>query len=258
MNESTVPISSVKRSYEIIDTIRNRGRAGVTELSESLEYPKSTVHNHLQTLEQLGYIVKTEEKYRLSTRYFHIGREVRTTHEVFRHGIETAKRLERESNRHVQLVIEENGIGAILFATHWRRDNYTRASDQLSLTRVHLHANAPGKAILAQLPDERLSSIIERYGLPSRTEETITTEQALQAELETVRRQGYAIDRGEMINGSMGIGAVIKANDHVYGAIAVYGPTGDIAPEIEDGTIISLINEHAETIQTDLIFGSTN
>ena len=258
MDEPTVPINSVKRSYEIIDAIRDRGQAGVTELSEALDHPKSTVHNHLQTLEQLGYIVKTDEKYRLSTRYFHLGREARNTHEVFKHGIETVKRLEQESNRHVQLVIEENGIGAILFATHWRRDDYAPASDQRSLTRVHLHTNAPGKAILAQLPDERLSSIIDRYGLPSRTEKTITNEQVLRSELETVRKQGYAIDRGEMIDGSTGAGVAVEAGGRVYGAIAAYGPTGDLVPEAEDEAIVSLVNEHAETIQTDLIFGSTN
>lgn len=256
MNDPSVPISSVKRSYEVIDAIRDRGQAGVTELSETLEHPKSTVHNHLQTLERLGYVVKTDGKYRISTQYFHIGRESRAALEVFAHGIETVKRLEHESNGHVQLVTEENGMGAILFATHWRDDEYTPAAGRLSLTRVHLHTNAPGKAILAQLPPGRLSSIIDRYGLPERTEQTITDERALRAELETVRTEGYAVDRGEMIDGSTGVGAAITADDRVYGAIAVYGPTAEIADEVEDGEILSLVREHADTIQTDIVFGS--
>lgn len=257
MNDPSVPISSVKRSYEVVDAIRDRGRAGVTELSDALERPKSTIHNHLQTLERLGYIVKTDGKYRLSTRYFHIGRESRATHKVFVHGIETVKRLERESNRHVQLVVEENGMGAILFATHWRDEDYAPATGRLSLTRVHLHTNAPGKAILAALPPERRSSIIDRYGLPGRTEQTITDEQALRAELETVRTQEYAVDRSEMIDGSTGVGAAITTDDHVYGAVAVYGPTAEISEEVENGEIVSLVREHADTIQTDIVFGSS-
>lgn len=257
MDDPSVPINSVKRSYEIIDAIRDRERAGVTELADALDRPKSTVHNHLQTLEQLGYVVTADGQYRLSTRYFHIGWESRSNHEVFAHGVETVKRLEQESGRHVQLVVEENGMGSILFATHWQHDDHTPTAGRLSPTRAYLHSNAPGKALLAQLPPERLSSIIDRHGLPERTERTIVDESALRSELATIREQGYAVDRGEMIDGSAGVGAAIVADDRVYGAIAVYGPTREIHTEIESGDIVSLLREHAEAISADITFATT-
>jgi DNA-binding IclR family transcriptional regulator len=256
MDDPTVPITSVKRSYEVVDAIRDSGTVGVTELSERLDRPKSTIHNHLRTLEQLGYVVKVDGAYRLSTRYFHIGWEARANHEVFSHGVDSVKRLERESGRHVQLLIEENGLGAILFATHWRQDDHTPALDRLSLTRVHLHTNAPGKAILARLPDDRLSAIIDRYGLPSRTDQTITDERTLRSELEAIRARGYAIDREETLPGSTGAGIAIATDDNVYGAVAAYGPSNEVATTIEDGELVSLVREHVKTIRADLVFES--
>lgn len=257
MEDPSVSINSVKRSYEIVDAIRERGRAGVTELAEALDRPKSTVHNHVQTLERLGYVVNTDGQYRLSTKYFHIGWESRSNHEVFVHGFEPAKRLERESNRYVQLVVEENGIGSILFATHWTHDDYAPTTGRLSPTRAYLHSNAPGKAILAALPPERLSSIIDRHGLPKRTERTIVDESTLQSELATVRERGFAVDQGEMIDGSAGVGAAITTDERVFGAIAAYGPASEIRAEIESETLVSRVREYADAIQADIVFDST-
>lgn len=257
MDDPTVPITSVKRSYEIIDSIRDRGQAGVTELADVLDRPKSTIHNHLQTLEELGYVVKTDGVYRLSTRYFHIGWESRNNHEVYVHGFETAKRLEEKSHRHVQLVVEENGMVAILYATHWQDDNVTAVAGRLSPTRAHLHSNAPGKAILATLSSDRVSEIIERHGLARRTEQTIVEESALRSELEAIRERGYAVDRGELIDGNGGVGAAIRTDDQLYGAIAAYGPVSEISAAVESGNLASHVRDHAEAIRANIVFGSS-
>lgn len=256
MEDAVVPISSVKHSYELVHAIRDRGQAGVTELATALDRPKSTIHNHLQTLEELGYIVKTDGSYRLSSRYFHLGWESRANYDAFAYGYETVKRLESETNRHVQLVVEEDGMGAVLYATRWEDEDQTPIEDRLSLTRAELHTNAPGKAILAQLPAEDVTSVVERYGLSKRTSRTITEKQTLRNELDAIRDRGYAIDRGEMIDGNAGIGVAITTDQCVFGAIAVYGPANDILEEIESGDLAALVREYAETIRANIVFGS--
>jgi len=47
-------------------------------------------------------------------------------------------------------------------------------SDSYIGHRVHLHNTALGQAILAHLPAERVEEIVDRYGLPASTENTIT------------------------------------------------------------------------------------
>ncbi|WP_248906432.1 IclR family transcriptional regulator [Halocatena marina] len=256
MSDPDVPINSVKRSYDVIDEIREREQVGVTELAEALEIPKSTLHNHLQTLEQLGYLVQQEEKYRLSTKFLHLGREARNSHEVFLYGREKVKRLGEQSDAYCQLVCEENGRGTILLATRWQYEDLPPTAKHVYPMHEYLHTNAPGKAILAQFPEKRIEEIINRHGLPENTDQTITGKDELYRALRSVREQGYAIDRGEMIDGVAGVGASIATTDTVYGAIAAYGPINEIQPNIESEILPTLVKEQAQAVRDDIVFDS--
>ena len=253
MNDSEVPINSVKRSYEIVDTISKCERAGVTELSAALSLPKSTIHNHLQTLETLGYLVKTGGKYRLSNQYLRLGRESRNSNDFFLYGRKAVKELTEQANTYNQLVIEENGRGTILLATGWQYEALPPSSQHVYPTHEYLHTNAPGKAILASLPEERVAEIIDTHGLTERTNRTITAKGNLVDELSTIQKRGYAIDHGEMISGIMGIGTSIATEDTVYGAIGAYGPVRKMQSAIE-GDVPKLLREKAEEVREDIVF----
>jgi DNA-binding IclR family transcriptional regulator len=256
MNNSEVPINSVKRSYEIINTISERERAGVTELSASLELPKSTIHNHLQTLETLGYLVKTGGKYRLSNQYLRLGRESRNSNDLFIHGRKAVKELADQANTYNQLVIEENGRGTILLATGWQYESLPPSAQHIYPTHEYLHTNAPGKAILASLPEERVAEIIETHGLVGRTNRTITDEEELLDQLSTIRERGYATDSGEMINGIVGTAASIASKDAVYGAIGAYGPASKLQSAIEND-LPKRVYEKAREVREDLVFATS-
>ncbi|XVH33282.1 IclR family transcriptional regulator (plasmid) [Haloferacaceae archaeon DSL9] len=250
-----VPIESVKRSYAVIDAIRERERAGVTELANALELPKSTVHNHLRTLDALGYLVRRDGTYRLSTRYLHLGRESRNGSDVFLYGREEVRCLAERSNRYCQLVVEENGRGTILLATGWHYEDLPPTARHVYPTHEHLHTNAPGKAILAHLPDDRVAEIVARHGLPERTDRTITDEAALDEARATVRERGHAVDRGEMIQGMVGVAAPIATDERVYGAVAAYGSETQMRPAIE-GDLPTLVQEAADGVRADLTFAA--
>lgn len=256
MNDSEVPINSVKRSYEIVDTISKRERAGVTELSTALALPKSTIHNHLQTLEALGYLVKTDGKYRLSNQYLRLGRESRNSNDLFLHGRNAVKELADQANTYNQLVIEENGRGTILLATGWQYESLPPSAQHIYPTHEYLHTNAPGKAILASLPEKRVAEIIETHGLVDRTERTITDEEELVDELSTIRERGYATDRGEMIDGIVGVAASIATENAVCGAIGAYGPVSEMRSVMEDD-VPKLVREKAKDVREDLVFATS-
>src|SRR5690606_4494977 len=63
--------------------------------------------------------------------------------------------------------------------------------------RLMLHSSAVGKAYLAALPPARLDTLLTGLPLPARMPSTRATPEALRAELEQVRRQGYAVDNEE-------------------------------------------------------------
>lgn len=249
-----VPINSVKRSYAIVGEIRNRDWAGATELAEALALPKSTVHNHLRTLAALGFLVEEDGAYRLGARYLHLGEESRSGREVFQHGREAVEKLAEQSGRYCQLVVEEHGRVVVLQSTQWVPDHGPRPSQQSYPMRVHLHTNAPGKAILASLSEDRIAEIVETLGLPARTGRTVTDEDELRSELDTIRDRGYAVDRGELIRGMVGVAAPITIEGTVYGAVAAYGPGTEMESAIEEGLSTQVV-ETANDVRADIVFG---
>ncbi|MFC6731687.1 MULTISPECIES: IclR family transcriptional regulator [unclassified Haladaptatus] len=255
MDEPVVPINSIKRSYEIVGEIRDREGSGATELSGALDLPKSTVHNHLKSLEALGYLVKRGGEYRLSTQFLHLGRESRNSNELFIHGRQASKALADETNTYSQLVVEENGRGAILLATRWEYEDLPPSARHVYPTHEHLHTNAPGKAILSAFTTDRVEKIVARHGLPGRTEKTLTALPALREELSTVREQGYAVDTGEMIPGIVGVAAPVATDDRVYGALAAYGPASDLRGSL-DGDLSTVVREKAAHVRDEIVFAT--
>lgn len=63
--------------------------------------------------------------------------------------------------------------------------------------RMPLHTTAIGKSVLAHLPEAEVRELIAATGLPARTPRTITSAQALDAQLAQVRAQGFALDDEE-------------------------------------------------------------
>ncbi|WP_345710816.1 IclR family transcriptional regulator [Kineococcus glutinatus] len=77
---------------------------------------------------------------------------------------------------------------------------------------IPLHTSGIGKAVLSGYTDDGLDHYAARTGLPRRTPNTITTPEALRAEIARVRRLGYALDREE---NEPGVGCVAApVRDH--------------------------------------------
>ncbi|QTE29194.1 IclR family transcriptional regulator [Pengzhenrongella sicca] len=91
---------------------------------------------------------------------------------------------------------------------------------------VPLHSTGIGKNVLADFTDDQLDRFVARAGLPGRTPHTLTTPGALRAELESVRRLGYALDREENVPGIGCVAAPVR--DH----------TGHVAYGISISTLL--------------------
>ena len=83
-----------------------------------------------------------------------------------------------------------------------------------------MHSTGSGKILLSTMPMSRIDQIIAQRGLAPLTPKTITDKEALLAELDTVRRQGYALDNEECEIG------------HRCCSVPLYDYTGTVAAAI--------------------------
>jgi DNA-binding IclR family transcriptional regulator len=98
------------------------------------------------------------------------------------------------------------------------------------------------------MEDDRIEEIIDRWGLPQETEQTITSREALYEELDRIRDRGYAFNREEHLKGVKAVGAPVLADDgRVVGAFSVSGPVhrmkGEWFEEEVTNTVLGISNE---------------
>ncbi|EFL28291.1 LOW QUALITY PROTEIN: IclR family transcriptional regulator, partial [Streptomyces himastatinicus ATCC 53653] len=89
--------------------------------------------------------------------------------------------------------------------------------------RVPFHCGASGKALLA-FGAEALREGVMAAPLRRRTPWTITDPARLEAELEQVRAQGYAVDRQELVVGYAAVAAPVFVDGVAVATLTVVGP----------------------------------
>jgi len=93
--------------------------------------------------------------------------------------------------------------------------------------RQPLHASASCKAILAYVPPNELEAILARLPVPRLTPHTLTDKESLREDLRRVRECGYAVDRGEHIEGVVCTAApILDRHGYPAASLTVTGPAG--------------------------------
>jgi DNA-binding IclR family transcriptional regulator len=130
---------------------------------------------------------------------------------------------------------------------HEPRPDGSRQMPEVGMV-IPAHASALGKAILAFTgPDGRPGG---KSPLRSMTGETITSREALEAELKSVRGTGLADEAEEALLGECGVAApVFDAHADVAGAIGVVVPS---AAWPVDQAVCNAVREAARAISREL------
>lgn len=223
----------------ILEGLRDLDGAGVTELAAHLDLTKSTVHKHLKSLESEGFVRNCDGTYELTLRLLEYGGYIRDGNRIYRFGRPKAEQLAQEMRELVMLAVRDGNYGPFLFRT----SNRYGLQNVIPLgERPYLHQNAAGRAMLAECDDEEIEAYIEETGLPKAMEKTITDPEHLWSTIERVRRDGYAVSRGERFEGIQAISAAIT-DDHTdeLGSIIVVVPEDTV---IESG----VETEYAEKV----------
>ncbi|ODR79200.1 hypothetical protein BG842_07345 [Haladaptatus sp. W1] len=214
-------IKSVRTSFAIVDELIDRRGAGVTELSDALGCSKTTVHTHLSTLSQLGYVRQDGNEYRASLGFLTTGNRVREGFDLYRYGASVANSLAESTGEVVHLAVEEEQVVHFVHAARGGPDAI-ESTTPIGRTAL-LHATAVGKAMLADMPDERREAVFAQE-LDSMTSRTITDPDLLREELDRIRERGYAVNDQEQVLGARSVACAVKyVSGGLMGAIVVSG-----------------------------------
>lgn len=212
---------TTQTSLLLLEAINEIGHGTLSELAEHTGLAVSTLHTHLQTLEKNEYVTRIDGSYYLGMKIFHLGENARMRDPRYRLARQTASELADKVSEEVNFAIEENGRSIILFD-----ETGSSHADEFQVGRYfHMHSSASGKAMLAEYSEERVHEIIERWGLPEHTDQTITDVDELFAELEQIREQGYAVNKQEELVGLRAVAmAITEPDGSLFGTLDISGP----------------------------------
>jgi DNA-binding IclR family transcriptional regulator len=239
-------IGATETSFAIIEKLRSDTGTDITEIAKTLGVSKSTVHNHLRTLNDLGYVVKDGRTYRLGLQFLDLGDAARDHHDLYEVAKQEIDALVSVIGEHGYVMVEEMGRGVYIYQSKTEQAIQT---DSHIGTTVELHATAVGKAYVAHLTGERRTDLLDRLELVKRTESTYTDRQRFESELAAIRYQGFAFNDEERFVGMRAVGApVLGPNDQVLAAISVSGPTTRMSGDRYRTEIPEMVQETARII----------
>jgi len=233
-------INSIDRALDILLLLQQEGREmGVTQISSALGIYKSTVHRTLATLEGKGFVQQNPDngKYWLGIRLYSLGMLIRERLPLKNIAYPYAKELSERFDEVVHISILDKN--ALAYPKHIIIDKIQGRQQVLSLTppvgsSAACHSAAVGKCLIAFSPRSYLQRFIGNP-LPAYTDRTICNWDKLLAELETIRRRGYAVDDEELELGLTCVaGPILDRHSGIIAALSLSGPTTRVRARFEE------------------------
>jgi IclR family acetate operon transcriptional repressor len=192
----------------------------IADISGATGLPKSTVHRILQSLVEHRFALNAGDGHYIGgPRILTLAGRLMGRFDPAQHADGTLRRLREDTGYtvHFGLLAGDD----VVYAAKVEGKKPYRMPSRVGMS-VRLHTTAIGKAILATMTDQAVSTIMDRTGMEARTPGTITSVPALVEHLTSIRARGYSLDEEENEPGIRCIGAAVY--DHTgraTGAVSI-------------------------------------
>lgn len=220
-------VQSVTRAFALLEELHTAGGPlSITQLAERTALPLGTIHRLAKTLAGGGYLRQlADRRYALGSGLAALGATASTQVGVRAQSV--LEGLARVLGESANLAMLSDGSAEYIgqaAGSHSMR-MFTEVG-----RKVPLHCTGVGKALLSQLPEAEVARIMRREGMAAVTPTTLTTIEAVFAEVERIRVQGFAMDEGEMEIGVRCIAMPFHAGAPM--AVSVSGPEVRMTTEL--------------------------
>jgi IclR family KDG regulon transcriptional repressor len=245
-------LASLDKSLRLIETLGKNPRGmSLSHLSETLHYPKSTVHHILSTLLPYEYISQDPEtkKYSLGFKFLSIGKVILDNIDVRRTAHRHLLELHEQCKEAVHLAILREG--KVIYIDKIDTQGMVSLATYIGY-RTDPHAAAGGKVLLSELSRKDIMDIYRERPLKTYGKNTITSLPRLFEELEKIKKQGYAIDDEEYYEGIRCVAAPVRAGWKIVAAVSITGAIFTMTMERIRNELKTMVMETTERISNEL------
>ncbi len=219
-------VQSLSRAFGLLQAVAASSTGlPLGELAARAELAPSTAHRLLNSMRALGFVDLDE-----SSGLWSVGLEAFTVGNAYLN----RRDFIAEARPVLKALVQDTGETANLAVLHTGRHVFVAQVECQQVMRMvaqlgkpgPVHASGVGKALLSAQSDEDVGAVIERYGLPRLTENTLTAAEQFRAELKRVRTNGFAVDDEEQLLGMRCVAAnVYDEHGAAVAAVSISGPS---------------------------------
>lgn len=256
---STPPVKILDKALRVLMLFTpEQPEWGVTAVGTQVGMSKSTVHRILKVLEQHGFLRQDPHtrRFRLGLTCIELGRRAQSGFELRSIALPIMEEMSAESGETVLLqVVSPEGDRVVCIERVERRRGLRLILDVGST--APLHAGCSSKVLLAYLDAPTVDRVLASH-LEALTPHTVTDPSVIRAQLDEVRRAGFAVSFEETDEGVAGVSAPIRDNgQRVIAGLTISGPMTRVnAATIDHFTRIVLTG--AERVTSVLAHGSAS
>jgi DNA-binding IclR family transcriptional regulator len=209
------PVSKTLRALSwLIET--SHPQIGVRQLAAAMNIAPSSAHRILASLADAGFVRQDggSQRYTLTAEFYRLSQRAAAMSPLRRAGLTALRRLVAACDETALLGVYDASRHEMIFAEAVDPAHTSRHAIRMN-EWLPVRTGASGLAILAFLDETERHSVIAHSRLT----------QPLDAELATVRRQGFAHTRCQWVPGAMGLAApIFDARGKVMGDVCVTIP----------------------------------
>lgn len=244
-------VPALEKCFSLLDLLsKSDHNFGISEIANALGYHKGTVYNMAYTLTELGILEQTpENKFRLGTRLFALGKAAGNSSELIRTVHPYLEEIHQELNlsAYLGVLIRDRVV------TVDKVDSpiHLKVSSEIGMA-THILAGAVGKIILSKMSDPEIEDILSRHELKQYTPYSVLDKEDLLQQIKKAREDGYAYSDQEYIEGIRALAVPLNNyKRNLMTAIYVLGLNSQIKEE-DMMPYAELLKKTAQTIDERL------
>lgn len=244
-------VPAVYKCFNMIDLLASSKTAlGISEMAAALGYYRSTVFNMAYSLVDLGVLQQGEDgKFSFGTRLYAFCRSADQKTELIHVARPYLEALNAKTGLTAFLGVRSELKAVVVDKVETSRG--LKLSSDVG-TSHSLLAGAGGKAMLAQLSDEELDTIIEENDLVCFTPHTCVDKRLFKEHILKVREEGIAFDMEEYSEGIRALAVPLQNGNNIQVAIWAVG-LKSMLPDEKISSYGDYIKQMAEHIMSRLV-----
>lgn len=252
MTDEAQKLNTIGKAISIFEALQTAKKAlSIKEISEATGLNKSSLHHHVKTLAEYGYLQQNSDtrKYDIGLGLVRVGQAYLQRLDVRERGHGALEELSKKLNQTVHMLVLDHAEAVYVDKVDvHHQPGALKCSSYIGL-RTDVYSTASGKVLLSNLEMGALQQILQILSPQPKTCHTIVSVSELEHELELTKERGYGLDLQENAMGLQCVAVpVLNVNSQCVAAISVSCPLATISTETLKTEVLEEVQETGRKI----------